>query len=51
MHEEYVDDQDVANHIHMQLIKRGYAPGESEINDLADIFFDYLCELGIIEER
>lgn len=50
MHEQYISDEDIQNHIHMQLVKRGYAPAESELIALTDIFFDYLAELGIIQE-
>jgi hypothetical protein len=31
-------------------LQLGYAPDETECEDLADIMFDYMIELGIIED-
>jgi hypothetical protein len=41
---------DMKDHFFERLIKLGYAPKEEKCEDLADIMFDYLLELGIIED-
>jgi hypothetical protein len=32
------------------LTKKGYVAGESEIEDIAELIFDFLLEIGIIGE-
>jgi hypothetical protein len=45
-----VDTEEIENYLYVKLAERGYAPGQSEVQDLADIFFDYLLDKRIIGE-
>jgi len=45
-----IDTEEIANYLYTHLAKRGYAPGKEEVEDLADIFFDYLIDKEIIED-
>lgn len=44
-----ISSDEIEKYIHEHLIKRGYAPAMGEIEELADIFFEYLAEKGVIE--
>lgn len=45
-----IDTEKIAKFFYDQLIQRGYAPTEDEVEELADITFDYLLSLGIAIE-
>jgi hypothetical protein len=48
--EVFIDTEEIAEFFFKELMKRGYIPSESELEDLADITFDYLIEKCIIDE-
>jgi|GraSoiStandDraft_45_1057281.scaffolds.fasta_scaffold4324984_1 hypothetical protein len=45
-----IDTEEISKFFWSALVKLGYAPTEEECENLADICFDYLYELGIIED-
>lgn len=49
--EVVIDTEEIAEFFYNELIKRGYVPEEGELDDLADITFDYLLEKCIIDEE
>lgn len=44
-----IDTEEIKEFFYQELVKRGFAPTEEEAEELADICFDYLYEIGIIE--
>jgi hypothetical protein len=44
------DTEEIEEFLHNSLIKRGLAPSEEDVETLADIFFDFLIEKGVIDE-
>ena len=48
--EVYIDTEEIAEFFFGELVKRGYIPNKSEVDELADITFDYLLAKCIIEE-
>ena len=49
--EVFIDTEEIVEFFYQELMKRGYIPAESELEDLADITFDYLLEKCIIDEE
>jgi hypothetical protein len=49
--EVIIDTDEIAEFFFRELLKRGYVPAERELDDLADITFDYLLEKSIIDEE
>jgi hypothetical protein len=49
--EVFIDTEEIAEFFFQELLKRGYIPSENELEDLADITFDYLIEKCIIDEE
>ena len=49
--EVIIDTDEIAEFFFQELLKRGYAPIEGELDDLADITFEYLIEKCIIDEE
>lgn len=49
--EVIIDTDEIAEFFFQELLKRGYAPSEGELDDLADITFEYLIEKCIIDEE
>ena len=49
--EVIIDTDEIAEFFFQELLKRGYAPLEGELDDLADITFEYLIEKCIIDEE
>ncbi|WP_458413635.1 YozD family protein [Schinkia sp. CFF1] len=45
-----IDSDDIANFFYEKLIESGFIPTEDETLLIADIAFDYLLSVGIIEE-
>jgi hypothetical protein len=48
--EVVIDTEEIANFFYRQLIFRGYIPSKEELEDIADITFDYLIEKNMIDE-
>ncbi|MFJ5623808.1 YozD family protein [Peribacillus loiseleuriae] len=48
--EVFIDTEEIAEFFFQELMKRGYIPTEEELEDLADITFDYLLDKCIIDE-
>ena len=48
--EVVIDTEEIEEFFYEQLIVRGYVPKHEEIEDLADIAFDYLLEKCMIDE-
>jgi hypothetical protein len=49
--EVFIDTEEIAEFFFHQLTKRGYVPSEEELEELADITFEYLIEKSIIDEE
>ena len=49
--EVIIDTDEIAEFFFQELLKRGYIPLEDEMDDLADITFEYLLEKCIIDEE
>lgn len=49
--EVFIDTEEIAEFFFHELTKRGYVPAEGEIEELADITFDYLLQKCIIDEE
>lgn len=48
--EVHIDTEEIAEFLTIKLIERGYVPTDDEVEELADIFFDYLIEKNVIDE-
>ncbi len=48
--EVVIDTEEIAEFFCKQLVQRGYVPMAKELEDLADITFDYLIEKCMIDE-
>lgn len=46
-----IKESEIADYLFTALIQLGYAPKEKELEDLAAIFFDFLVEVGAIDEE
>ncbi|MCM3030607.1 YozD family protein [Niallia sp. MER 6] len=46
-----IDTEEIAEFFFRELLKRGYVPTEDEMEELADITFEYLLEKYIIDEE
>jgi len=46
-----IDTEEIAEFFFRELLKRGYVPTEDEMEELADITFEYLLEKCIIDEE
>jgi len=49
--EVIIDTEEIAEFFYQQLIRRGFVPTQEELEELADITFDYLLEKCIIDEE
>ncbi|MBM7619382.1 YozD family protein [Bacillus haimaensis] len=49
--EVVIDTEEIAEFFYNELVRRGFVPAESEIEELADIMFEYLLEKCIIDEE
>ena len=49
--EVFIDTEEIAEFFFQELLKRGYVPAEEELEELADITFEYLVEKSIIDEE
>ncbi len=46
-----IDTEEIAEFFFRELLKRGFVPTEDEIEELADITFEYLLDKCIIDEE
>jgi hypothetical protein len=49
--EVFIDTEEIAEFFFHELVKRGYVPTEEELEEIADITFEYLVEKSIIDEE
>ncbi|MBY0122736.1 YozD family protein [Bacillus sp. S/N-304-OC-R1] len=49
--EVIIDTEEIADFFFHELTRRGYVPAENELEELADIVFDYLLQKCIIDEE
>lgn len=49
--EVFIDTEEIAEFFFHELVKRGYVPSEEELEEIADITFEYLVEKSIIDEE
>jgi len=45
-----IDTEEIEEFLFNELIKRGFAPGKKEVEEIADIVFDYLISIDVIED-
>lgn len=50
MENVYISTSEIEKFLYMNLMKEGYVPSDQEIEDLADMFFDFLIQKGIIAD-
>ncbi|PLS17062.1 YozD family protein [Bacillus sp. M6-12] len=48
--EVFIDTEEIAEFFFQELVQRGYVPSRDELEELADITFEYLIEKCIIDE-
>lgn len=48
--EVVINTGEIADYFFTELIRRGYVPDEDEVQELADIMFDFLIDKRIIDE-
>jgi len=46
-----IDTEEIAEFFYQELVRRGFVPTQEELEELADITFDYLLEKCIIDEE
>ena len=49
--EVIIDTEEIAEFFYQELVRRGFVPTQEELEELADITFDYLLEKCIIDEE
>ncbi|UII54475.1 YozD family protein [Cytobacillus spongiae] len=49
--EVVIDTEEIAEFFFQELLKRGFVPSEGELEELADITFEYLLDKCIIDEE
>jgi hypothetical protein len=49
--EVFIDTEEIAEFFFHELMKRGYVPTEEELEEIADITFEYLLDKCIIDEE
>ncbi|MCA1063061.1 YozD family protein (plasmid) [Cytobacillus spongiae] len=49
--EVFIDTEEIAEFFMKELIQRGYIPSEDELEEIADITFEYLIAKCIIDEE
>jgi hypothetical protein len=49
--EVFIDTEEIAEFFFHELVKRGYVPNEEELEEIADITFEYLLDKCIIDEE
>ncbi len=49
--EVVIDTEEIAEFFYNELVQRGFAPSEEELEELADITFEYLLFKCVIDEE
>ncbi len=49
--EVLIDTEEIAEFFFQELLQRGYVPSEEELDEIADITFEYLIAKCIIDEE
>jgi hypothetical protein len=49
--EVFIDTEEIAEFFFHELVRRGYVPTEEELEEIADITFEYLLDKCIINEE
>ncbi|WP_082193158.1 YozD family protein [Bacillus rubiinfantis] len=49
--EVFIDTEEIAEFFFQELVRRGYVPNAEELEEIADITFEYLIEKSIIDEE
>ncbi|WP_010172035.1 YozD family protein [Bacillus coahuilensis] len=49
--EVVIDTEEIAEFFYHELVARGYYPGKEELEEIADITFEYLISKCIIDEE
>ncbi|MGN1401089.1 MAG: YozD family protein [Bacillus sp. (in: firmicutes)] len=49
--EVVIDTEEIADFFFKELVRRGFSPAMEELEEIADITFDYLLEKCIIDEE
>ena len=49
MKEIFVDEEELSDYFFTKLVQRGYVPRQEETDDIAEIMFDWLLEIGLID--
>lgn len=49
--EVFIDTDEIAEFFYKELLRRGFVPTDTEVEELADITFDYLLAKCIIDEE
>jgi hypothetical protein len=49
--EVVIDTEEMADFFYEELIRRGFVPSSQELEELADIMFDYLIVKSILDEE
>lgn len=49
--EVFIDTDEIADFFFKELVRRGYAPADGDVEELADITFEYLLAKSIIDEE
>jgi hypothetical protein len=47
----FLDDRAIDNYLFTHLVELGYAPTLEEIQDITDVFFMLLSDVGVISEE
>lgn len=45
----YFGEEDIARYVYTRLLEYGYAPDSDEVEDIAEIFFDFLLDNDVFE--
>ncbi|WP_409298244.1 YozD family protein [Peribacillus sp. SCS-26] len=48
--EVFIDTEEIAEFFFRELVKRGLVPSQDELEEIADITFEYLIAKSIIDE-
>lgn len=49
--EVVIDTEEMSTFLYHELTKRGFVPTENEVDEIADIMFDFLIEKSVIDNE